>query len=150
MITPPCLCFEVLTPATIEMKVGTRIDYRLKLRGIPIRWQSEITLWNPPHSFVDEQRRGPYRRWHHTHTFADTRNGVVVGDVVEYSVWGGSLVNKLFVGPGIEKIFAYRAQKLEGVFGLIRERAAVGPSPPARSATLPRPDRVRSREDRSG
>ena len=115
VITPPWLRFEVLTPAPIEMKVGTRIDYRLKLRGIPVRWQSEITLWDPPHAFVDEQRRGPYRRWHHTHTFAQTANGVMVEDVVEYAVWGGSLVNKLFVRVDIEKIFAYRAQKLEGV-----------------------------------
>ena len=58
-ITPPWLHFRVLTPPPIEMKVGSRIDYRLKLRGIPIRWQSEITAWNPPHAFVDEQRRGP-------------------------------------------------------------------------------------------
>lgn len=112
-ITPPWLKFRVLTPPPIEMNVGTRIDYRLKLRGIPIRWQSEITVWNPPHHFVDEQRRGPYRRWIHTHTFVAVPDGTLVRDEVEYAVLGGSLVQKLFVAPDLEKIFAYRATKLK-------------------------------------
>ena len=116
VITPPWLRFEVLTPASIEMGVGTRIDYRLKLRGLPIRWQSEITEWNPPYTFADEQRRGPYRLWRHTHTFDETEDGVVVGDVVEYAVWGGGLVDKFFVRPDIEKIFAYRAEQLDEIF----------------------------------
>ena len=117
MITPPWLHFEVLTPAPIEMVSGTRIDYKLKLRGIPIRWQSEITEWNPPYSFADEQRRGPYRLWRHTHTFDETENGVIVGDSVEYAVWGNALIDKLFVRPDIEKIFAYRSEQLEDIFG---------------------------------
>ncbi len=121
-ITPPWLRFEVLTPAPITMQVGTLIDYQLKLRGIPLRWQSEITAWEPPRAnvskpgghayFVDEQRRGPYRRWRHTHTFAETPGGTVVGDEVAYAVWGNSIVNALFVRRDIEKIFAYRAEKL--------------------------------------
>ena len=115
-ITPPWLHFEVLTPAPIEMVPGTRIDYRLKLRGIPIRWQSEITEWNPPYAFADEQRRGPYRLWRHTHTFDETEDGVVVGDSVEYAVWGSGIVNKLFVRPDIEKIFAYRSEQLDEIF----------------------------------
>lgn len=116
MITPPWLRFEVLTPAPIDLVVGTRIDYRLKLRGIPIRWQSEITEWNPPYTFADAQRRGPYRLWQHTHTFNETENGVVVGDAVKYAVWGDGLANKFFVRPDIEKIFAYRAEQLDEIF----------------------------------
>ena len=116
MITPPELRLEVLTPAPIEMLPGTRIDYRLRLHGIPLRWQSEITEWNPPHGFADEQRRGPYRLWRHTHTFDETENGVVVGDSVAYAVWGGGLVNKFFVRPDIEKIFAYRSKQLDEIF----------------------------------
>ena len=115
-ITPPWLRFEVLTPAPIELQVGTRIDYRLKLRGLPLRWQSEITAWHPPQSFTDEQRRGPYRLWRHTHTFEETAAGTVVGDEVEYAVWGGSAVNTLFVRRDIAKIFAYRAEKLDELF----------------------------------
>ena len=116
VITPPNLHLEILTPAPIEMGVGTRIDYRLKLHGIPIRWQSEITEWNPPYDFADEQRRGPYRLWRHTHTFEETENGVIVGDVVEYAVWGNGVVNKFFVRPDIEKIFAYRSEQLDEIF----------------------------------
>ena len=116
VITPPWLHFEVLTPAPIKMVVGTRIDYRLKLRGVPIRWQSEITEWNPPYAFVDEQRRGPYRLWRHTHTFDEVKGGVVVGDTVEYAVWGNELIGRLFVRPDIEKIFAYRSEQLDGIF----------------------------------
>ena len=116
VITPPNLRLEILTPAPIEMGVGTRIDYRLKLHGIPIRWQSEITEWNPPYDFADEQRRGPYRLWRHTHTFEETENGVIVGDVVEYAVWGNGIVNKFFVRPDIEQIFAYRSEQLDEIF----------------------------------
>ncbi len=115
-ITPPWLRFEVLTPAPIAMQVGTRIDYRLRLRGIPISWQSEITAWVPPRYFMDEQRRGPYRIWRHTHTFEETAAGTVVGDEVEYAVWGSSVVNTLFVRRDIERIFAYRAEKLDALF----------------------------------
>ena len=116
VITPPQLHLEVLTPAPIEMFVGTLIDYRLKLHGIPLRWQTEITEWNPPHGFVDIQRRGPYRLWQHTHTFEETEKGVVVGDSVVYAVWGNRLIDKFFVRPDIEKIFAYRTEQLNGIF----------------------------------
>lgn len=112
-ITPPRLRFVVLTPRPIEMKVGTLIDYRLKLRGIPVRWQSEITAWEPPYFFVDEQRKGPYRCWIHKHTFVETDGGTLVGDEVEYAVPGGKLINDLIVRPDIEQIFAYRAEKLK-------------------------------------
>ena len=115
-ITPPELHLEILTPAPIEMFAGTLIDYRLKLHGIPLRWQTEITEWNPPHFFLDEQRRGPYRLWRHTHTFNETEDGVVVGDSVEYAVWGNGVINKFFVRPDIEKIFAYRSEQLDEIF----------------------------------
>ena len=116
IITPPELHFEILTPAPIEMSVGTLIDYRLKLHGIPLRWQTEITEWNPPYAFVDIQRRGPYRLWRHSHTFIETEGGVIVGDTVEYAVWGNQFVNKFFVRPDIKKIFAYRSDQLNGIF----------------------------------
>ena len=112
-ITPPWLNFRMMTPAPIEMKIGALIDYRLKLRGIPIRWQSEIIAWDPPHRFVDEQRRGPYRCWTHTHTFVPVPDGTLIRDEVDYAVLGGWLVQKFFVAPDIEKIFAYRSAKLK-------------------------------------
>jgi ligand-binding SRPBCC domain-containing protein len=116
-ITPPWLTFRVLTPPPITMQKGAITDYRLKLRGIPLRWRSEITVWDPPHRFVDEQRRGPYRAWLHEHTFAGKDRGTVVADHVRYSVWGGALVNRLFVARDLQRIFDYRHEQLTKLLG---------------------------------
>jgi ligand-binding SRPBCC domain-containing protein len=115
LITPPWLRFKVLTVSPVEMKEGTVIDYRLKLRGIPLRWQSQITAWEPPHRFVDQQRRGPYRLWIHEHTFVESNGGTLARDRVEYSVPGGMLVQKLFVEPELKRIFAYRSRKMREI-----------------------------------
>jgi len=99
------------------MNPGALIDYRLRLRGIPIRWQSEITAWEPPHRFVDEQRRGPYRQWIHEHTFVEQEGGTLARDRVQYAVPGGSLVNYLFVARDLKRVFAFREETLLGIFG---------------------------------
>ena len=111
-LTPDFLNFRVLTPRPIEMCAGRLIDYKLRLRGIPMRWESEITVWEPPHRFVDEQRRGPYRLWIHEHTFSEERGGTMIRDHVEYAVPGGGIVRRLFVAPQLERIFAYRKEKI--------------------------------------
>jgi len=116
-LTPKTLQFEVLTPEPLVMQAGLRIDYRLKVHRVPLRWQSEITAWDPPHRFVDEQRRGPYRWWIHEHTFVEESAGCLVGDRVRYGVWGGRLVNALVVARDLRKIFAYRTAQLEARFG---------------------------------
>lgn len=117
-ITPPFVKFRIVTPPPIEMRVGTRIDYRLRLHGISIRWQSEITQWDPPHGFIDEQRRGPYRKWIHEHRFRVKDGGTRVEDHVTYAVPGGALIDRWFVRPDLERIFDYRqrviAEILEG------------------------------------
>ncbi len=115
-ITPPMLRFRVLTPPPIAMGVGTLLDYRVWLRGIPMRWQSEITAWEPPHRFVDEQRRGPYRLWVHEHTFAAQDGGTVARDNVRYAAPGGGLVQRLFVEPDLRRIFEYRSTALREIF----------------------------------
>ena len=115
-LTPRFLKFQVLTPDPIEMKEGTLIDYRLRIRGIPIRWQSRITVWDPPHRFVDEQVRGPYRYWIHQHTFEPDDNTTIARDLVRYDHIGGRLVNRLIVGRDVETIFSYRRKVLEEVF----------------------------------
>jgi ligand-binding SRPBCC domain-containing protein len=116
-LTPPWLHFRILTPDPIEMLVGTQIAYRLRFRGIPLRWDSEITVWDPPHRFVDVQRRGPYRKWVHEHTFEEQDGGTLVADRVTYAVLGGRLVQRLLVAPDLQRIFAYRRHKLLDLFG---------------------------------
>jgi ligand-binding SRPBCC domain-containing protein len=109
-LTPPWLHFHIVTPH-VAIRSGTLIDYRLRLRGIPFTWQSKISSWEPPHRFVDEQRRGPYRRWVHTHTFAEERGGTRVGDTVEFEVPFERLVG-WYVMRDVRKIFAFRRQAL--------------------------------------
>ena len=70
-ITPPELAFEITTPRPVEIHEGALVDYRLGLFGVRFGWRTEITAWEPPYRFIDEQVRGPYRRWHHTHTFVE-------------------------------------------------------------------------------
>jgi ligand-binding SRPBCC domain-containing protein len=115
-ITPPWLRFEVLTPGEIAMQRGALIDYRLRVHGVPLRWQSEITVWEPPRRFADEQRRGPYRLWVHEHRFVENDGGTLAADEVRYSVPGGSLVNALFVARDVRKIFEYRTRILREIF----------------------------------
>jgi ligand-binding SRPBCC domain-containing protein len=120
LLTPPFLHFQVLTPVPIAMQVGTRIDYRLRLRGIPIRWRTHIARWEPPFCFADEQERGPYRRWVHTHTFQARDRGTEIGDQVEFEVRGGPLaplVSRWFVEPDVRRVFDYRAQQIAKRFG---------------------------------
>ncbi len=115
-LTPPLLSFHVVTPPPIEMRKGALIDYKLKLRGFPLRWRTEIAAWDPPYSFVDNQLRGPYRRWNHRHTFEATSTGTLVKDRVEYQVPGGAIVHNLFVRRDVEAIFKYRQQVLAEIF----------------------------------
>ncbi len=115
-ITPPWLRFDVLTIDPIEMRCGTLIDYRLKVRGIPLRWRSEITVWEPPLRFVDTQLRGPYRLWRHEHRFEEKDGGTLLIDKIHFRVFGGRLVERFFVRPDVEKIFAFRRQKLTELF----------------------------------
>jgi hypothetical protein len=115
-ITPPWVRFRILTSGEIPMRLGALIDYRIRVHGVPLRWRSEITLWEPGRRFVDEQRRGPYRLWIHEHRFSAKDGGTLVEDRVEYAVPGGALVNRLFVANDVAKIFEYRKRKLEEIF----------------------------------
>jgi ligand-binding SRPBCC domain-containing protein len=116
-ITPPWLHFVILTPTPIEMQPGALIDYKLRVHGFPLRWRTEITEWNPPHHFVDQQLRGPYTLWHHTHRFFDQDGGTRCVDEVRYRPPGGALINYLFVRRDVQKIFGYRQQQLQKHFG---------------------------------
>ncbi len=116
IITPPWLNFKILTPAPIEMREGTLIDYKLLIHGLPVKWRTRIRSWQPPHFFVDEQLRGPYRQWIHQHMFDASDGGTLVRDLVEYAVPFDSLVHRWFVRPDIEKIFRYRSDQLRKRF----------------------------------
>jgi ligand-binding SRPBCC domain-containing protein len=111
-ITPPWLRFQVRTAKPIPMFAGTIIDYRLRLRGIPLTWQSVISVWEPPSRFVDRQVRGPYRLWHHEHSFVEHDGGTLIRDRIEYAIIGGPIVHELFVRRDLERIFAYRQDRL--------------------------------------
>ncbi len=115
-ITPDWLSFEVVTPGQIEMKPGTLIDYRLRVHGIPLKWRTLIRDWDPPHRFVDEQLRGPYRQWIHEHTFTGQDGGTLARDKVRYAVPGGAFINAMFVRRDVERIFAFRRQRLSQLF----------------------------------
>jgi len=125
-LTPPWLRFEVRTPAPIEMRAGTLIDYRIRVHGLPIRWRTEIREWRPPHGFVDVQLRGPYRLWEHTHTFEERDGGTLCRDVVRYLPLGGALVNWLFVRRDVERIFAFRERRMRELFPAVTAERAVG------------------------
>jgi ligand-binding SRPBCC domain-containing protein len=110
-ITPPWLVFRVLTPEPIAMRVGTLIDYRLRVHGIPLSWTTRIEQWDPGAGFVDRQIAGPYRLWHHRHSFRAEGDSTVVTDVVDYALpFGplGEIAHRLLVRRDLEQIFAYR------------------------------------------
>ena len=121
-LTPAYLRFEILTPDPIAVGPGVLLDYRLRIHGLPVRWQSEITVWDPPHRFVDEQRKGPYRWWIHEHRFVPKHGDTDVVDRVHYGVPGGALTHGLFIARDLRAIFEYRAARLRRLFG-----SAAGP-----------------------
>ena len=115
-ITPPLLRFAVVTPPPIAMGVGTFIQYRLRVHGVPVRWDTLIQAWEPPLRFVDVQVRGPYRLWHHTHELSPLDGDrTLMRDTVRYALaFGalGALAHRLIVRRDLEAIFAYRAQRV--------------------------------------
>ena len=115
-ITPAWVNFKILTPLPVNMRAGAKIEYQIRIHGVPVRWKTDITVWEPPVRFRDEQRQGPYRQWIHTHEFEEKDGGTLCRDRVDYAVWGGHLVNALFVRRDVERIFKYRRETLERIF----------------------------------
>jgi ligand-binding SRPBCC domain-containing protein len=120
-ITPPWLHFRILE-APERVSAGARIEYRLRLHGLPVRWVSRIEDWEPPHRFADTQLRGPYTLWHHTHTVEPNGDGVVMRDTVRYALPLGPLgevVHRLLVRRDLERIFDFRREAIERRFGAV-------------------------------
>ena len=118
-LTPPFLNFKVLESSTKDIGQGTLIDYQLSLHGIPLKWKTLIDQWDPPHKFVDTQLRGPYTKWHHTHTFEKLGKGTLIKDRVEFKVplgLAGDLTTSWKVVGDVNTIFAYRHKKILELF----------------------------------
>jgi ligand-binding SRPBCC domain-containing protein len=119
-ITPAFLRFSIIPPVPTSLDVGSRIDYRLFLFGIPFHWQTRIAAWVPGFRFVDVQDRGPYALWHHSHTFADVEGGTRVDDRVEYRLPLGALgavAHPVMVRRTLARIFDHRQERVASLLG---------------------------------
>jgi ligand-binding SRPBCC domain-containing protein len=118
-ITPAWLGFRILTPGPIEMAVGARIDYRIRLAGVPLRWRTRIREWKPGEGFVDEQESGTYALWRHSHVFRALPGGVLMTDRVEYRLplgLLGRLAHGLAVRASLAAIFDHRFARIREIF----------------------------------
>jgi ligand-binding SRPBCC domain-containing protein len=113
-ITPPELRFHIINPQPVLMQEGSLIEYRLRLFGVPFTWLAKITKWEPPHEFVDEQLRGPYKQWVHTHRFREQDAGTVIDDEVTYQLplFPVGEVAFPFVRWQLGRVFAFREQAI--------------------------------------
>jgi len=114
-LTPAWLNFRIDTQLPIEMREGALIHYQLRVRGLPLRWITQIEAWDPPFAFVDVQMKGPYKIWHHTHLFRETPQGTQIEDIVRYTLpFGpiGRLAHWAQVSADLKKIFDYRQKRV--------------------------------------
>ncbi len=120
-ITPPGMVFEIVSELPEKMYEGIFIVYRLSpFLNIPMQWVTEITHIREKQFFVDEQRKGPYRIWHHEHHFHKVEGGVMMTDILHYDIGKsifGQLAGWLFVHRMVKGIFEYRRRVLEKKFG---------------------------------
>jgi ligand-binding SRPBCC domain-containing protein len=115
-ITPKYLNFKIKNQPPLKMNKGQFFQYQLRVRGIPINWTSLISSYHPPHSFIDEQIKGPYSSWHHTHTFKEENGGTSIFDEVKYSLplgFIGGIINSIWVKRDLDSIFKYRRKMIE-------------------------------------
>ena len=119
LLTPPALGFVIVERPDGPLQSGSRIVYRIRVAGIPLKWVTNIVAFDPGRSFVDDQASGPYRKWVHTHTFTARGSSVEMGDRVEYELpfgIAGRLAGGWFVRRQLRGIFAYRETKIREIF----------------------------------
>ena len=132
VITPPELGFRITSELPPSMYAGMIITYKVTpVARVPIDWVTEITHVEAPYRFVDEQRFGPYRFWHHQHLFREVPGGTEARDLIHYALplaTGpfGWLVNRMIVGRQLAHIFAFRRRVLEERFGRMPDAAEAG------------------------
>lgn len=117
-ITPKSVGFNIITPRPIKMHTGAVLDYTIRILGMPIRWTTLITGYNPPYEFSDVSIKGPYSYWHHSHKFVEVEDGTIMYDEVSYALpFGliGRLVHALFVKRQLKHIFDYRSEVIEEI-----------------------------------
>ncbi len=119
-ITPPAMDFRITSPPQATTYAGQIFTYTVRpFLGISMVWTTEITHVAEPNFFVDEQRFGPYRFWHHQHFFRAVEGGTEVRDLVHYLLHHDQLawlMNRLIVAPRLRRIFDYRGQALQEIF----------------------------------
>lgn len=119
-ITPPGMGFQITSSVKKEMYPGMFISYKVSpISGLKLNWLTEITQVNKYNFFIDEQRMGPYRLWHHEHHFREVDGGVEMRDILYYSVpFGifGRLADRVFVNNKVKQIFSFRKEKILELF----------------------------------
>ena len=101
-----------------EIKAGVFINYKLKIHGVPARWTTLIREWAPNNYFIDQQLKGPYKIWHHTHSFHQTSKGVIIKDKILYQLpipFFGDLIMGYFIKKDVQQIFEYRKNILKKI-----------------------------------
>ena len=118
IITPPWLNFKIKSMSDEKIRENTLIKYELKLYGVKFSWLTKICRWEPKNKFIDQQEKGPYNLWHHTHLFEELAGGIVIEDKVSYRLPFFPLGQIAFflVKKEIEKIFSYRKKVLADIF----------------------------------
>ena len=123
LITPPSLGFKVTSVVPPKMYQGMIVTYTVTpLLNYPVQWVTEITHVDEPRMFVDEQRFGPYKFWHHQHIFEETEGGVEITDLIHYALpFGplGRIAQVLIVKRQLDEIFEFRRNYLEKKFGIV-------------------------------
>lgn len=119
-VTPDSLNFNIISELPKKMYEGLIIIYKIKpMMNISVNWVTEITKIQEPNYFVDEQRKGPYKIWHHEHHFKEVEGGVIMTDILHYDIGKsifGWFAGKLFVHNKVKDIFNYRYKALEEFF----------------------------------
>ena len=121
-LTPPELHFHIITPRPLKMQLGTLIQYRLRLFGVPFKWLTRIRHWDPPHTFTDEQLRGPYRTWVHTHRFQAHDGGTRLKDEIFYRLPLFPLGESAYplVKWQLRRIFAFRREAISRLLNEVK------------------------------